>query len=115
MYTLLVSLFIFACFIMVISILLQSSKGGGLASSFGGAAGSGTFGPRGAASLLQRTTIILAISYGLLCIFINLWGTSTKTQESILQKELNQNQIERTLPEVPLPLPEDQQEQTQDE
>jgi preprotein translocase subunit SecG len=115
MYTLLVILFIFACVIMVVSILLQSSKGGGLAGAFGGVAGSGTFGPRGAASLLQRVTIILAILYGLLCIFINLWGTSTQIQESILQRELNQDQIERTLPEAPLPLPENEPEPSQDE
>lgn len=110
MYTILIALFILACIVMVISILLQSSKGAGLAGAFGGMAGSGAFGPRGAASFLQKTTIVLAITYGLLCILINLVGTSsTVTQESILQKELNRDQLEHTLPEAPLTPPPAQQ------
>ncbi len=112
MYTLSIILFVLACILMVISILLQSSKGQGLASSFGGMGASSAFGPRGAASFLQRVTIVLAVLYALLCIFINIFGTSAgTTQESILQRELNQ--MERTLPEAPLPMPEDQQSQPQ--
>lgn len=115
MYTFFIFLFVFACVLMVLTILLQSSKGHGLAGSFGGMGGAGSaFGPRGAASFLQRVTIILAILYGLLCVFINIFGSSSAvSQESVLQKELNQ--MERTLPEAPLPLPgEDQQQQPQE-
>lgn len=111
MYTFLIFLFVLACALMVVSILLQSSKGHGLAGSFGGMGGAGSaFGPRGAASFLQRVTIVLAILYGLLCIFINIFGSSpTVTQESALQKELNQ--MDRTLPEAPLPSPGEGQQQ----
>jgi preprotein translocase subunit SecG len=115
MYTFLLILFILACALMVVTILLQSSKGQGLAASFGGMGAASAFGPRGAASFLQRLTIILALIYALLCIFINIFGSSSATnQESILQRELNQ--VERTLPEAPLPLPgDDQQQQPQPE
>lgn len=110
MYTFLLFLFILACALMVITILLQSSKGQGLAASFGGMGASSAFGPRGAASFLQRVTIILALIYAILCIFINLLGSSpTTSQQSILQKELNQ--MQRTLPQAPLPVPGDQQQQ----
>ena len=110
MYSFLLIFFVLACALMVITILLQSSKGQGLAASFGGMGAASAFGPRGAASFLQRVTIILALIYALLCIFINIYGSSSVTsQESILQKELNQ--MERTLPEAPLPLPGDQQQQ----
>jgi preprotein translocase subunit SecG len=115
MYTFFIFLFVLACALMVVSILLQSSKGHGLAGAFGGMGGAGSaFGPRGAASFLQRVTIILAILYGLLCIFINLTGSSSAvSQESVLQKELDQ--VERTLPEAPLPLPgEGQQQESQE-
>ena len=112
MYTVLILLFVLACALMVISILLQSSKGGGLAASFGGMGSSSAFGPRGAASFLQRVTIVLAIFYGLLCIFINIFGTSATTgQESIIQQELNQ--MERALPQAPLPLEGQEQQQQQ--
>jgi preprotein translocase subunit SecG len=110
MYTFLLILFVLACALMVVTILLQSSKGQGLAASFGGMGAASAFGPRGAASFLQRVTIILALVYALLCIFINIYGSSGTTgQDSILQRELNQ--VERTLPEAPLPLPGDQQQQ----
>lgn len=110
MYTVLTILFVLACALMVVTILMQSSKGGGLAASFGGMGASSAFGPRGAASFLQKVTIFLAVLYALLCIFINIFGTSGTTgQESILQRELDQ--IERTLPEAPMPLPQDQQQQ----
>lgn len=112
MYSFLLILFILACALMVITILLQSSKGQGLAASFGGMGAASAFGPRGAASFLQRVTIVLALIYALLCIFINIYGSSSATsQESILQKELNQ--MERTLPEAPLPLQGDQSQQQQ--
>jgi len=112
MYTILILLFVLACALMIISILLQSSKGGGMAASFGGMGASSAFGPRGAASFLQRVTIVLAILYGLLCIFINIFGTSaTTSQESIIQQELNQTQ--GTLPQAPLPLEGQEQQQQQ--
>lgn len=111
MYTFLIFLFVLACALMVVSILLQSSKGHGLAGSFGGMGGAGSaFGPRGAASFLQRVTIVLAILYGLLCIFINLSGSSSGVdQRSGLQDELQK--MERTLPQAPLPLPGEGQQQ----
>ena len=47
MVTFLVVLFVLACFGMIMVILLQSSKGQGLAGTFGGAGASAVFGGRG--------------------------------------------------------------------
>ena len=74
MYTLLIVLFVFVAVLMTITILMQSSKGGGLAASFGGMGAGGVFGPRGAANFLQKATTVLAITYGLLCLIIGFIG-----------------------------------------
>lgn len=58
-------LHVLICILLVISILLQSSKGGGLAGMFGGAGASNVFGGRGAASFLSKVTMWLGISFAI--------------------------------------------------
>jgi preprotein translocase subunit SecG len=60
MYGFLTALHLTICFALVISVLLQSGKGGGLAGAFGGAGGGQTiFGGRGAATFLSKATTVL--------------------------------------------------------
>jgi len=94
MYTLLIFLFVIAASLMTVTILMQSSKGGGLASSFGGlGAGGGVLGPRGAANFLQKATTILAVLYAVLTIIIGLMGRPTEgEQQSIIQREMQRQQ-----------------------
>lgn len=85
MYTLLVILFLIISFLMVIVILMQSSKGGGLASSFGGLGGGAFLGARGTADFLQKATMVLGISYGVVIMLIGIYitaNTSPATQKS---------------------------------
>ncbi len=79
---------------MVISILMQASKGGGLAASFGGVGGSGgLLGARGAASFLQKVTITLGVLYGVLCLLISfVSGPSTELPSSATQEKLGVEQ-----------------------
>jgi len=103
MYGFLIVIFVIVCILMVVSILLQSSKGGGLASSFGGLGSSNVLGPRGAASFLQKATTVLAVVYMLLSIFIGLMsGVGQGQRESVIQRELNQMQQTQPLPELPV-------------
>ena len=103
MYTLLIVLFVFVCIVMIITILLQASKGGGLAGTFGGMGGSGGFlGARGAVSLLQKLTVGLAISYGVLCLIISLLSRPVETQPSDTQERIRQ---EQQVNPTPAPLP----------
>ncbi len=64
MYPIFIGIHLLICVGLIISVLLQSSKGEGLAGAFGGSSLTGTvFGGRGAASFLAKATTILAISF----------------------------------------------------
>ncbi|MDJ0764944.1 MAG: preprotein translocase subunit SecG [Myxococcota bacterium] len=59
MYTLFVVLHVLFCIFLVLVILLQTGKGGGMGTAFGGASQS-VFGPRGAGSFIGKLTGIVA-------------------------------------------------------
>jgi preprotein translocase subunit SecG len=56
MYTFLISLALFAAFMLVLVILAQNSKGGGLSSQFGGSGASNIMGVKKTGDLLERLT-----------------------------------------------------------
>ena len=95
MLTFLVILFVIACFAMIVSILLQASKGQGLAGTFGGAGGSAVFGGRGAATFLSKSTTILAVAYMVLCLLIGYFykQQGTTERESLMQQEAGQQEV----------------------
>jgi preprotein translocase subunit SecG len=63
-YGVLIGLHLLICITLIIAVLLQSSKGEGLAGAFGGSALTGTvFGGRGAATFLSKATTVLAIAF----------------------------------------------------
>lgn len=81
MYGLLIALHVFICTALIISVLLQSAKGEGLAGAFGGTSLTGTvFGGRGAATFLSRATTVLAVAFMASCIVIALIRPSTATR-----------------------------------
>jgi preprotein translocase subunit SecG len=104
MYALLLILFVFVALLMTLTILMQSSKGGGLAASFGGLGSSGVLGPRGAANFLQKATTFLAVTYGLLCMIIGFIGRPTSEEGgSVIRRGMQQQQeVQSTLPVAPL-------------
>ncbi len=83
---------VFVCIFLVISILLQSSKGGGLAGMFGGGGGMGSiFGGRGAASFLSKLTMWLGVCLALTSIAIALLsGGASSQQKSMIQQVTEQ-------------------------
>jgi preprotein translocase subunit SecG len=56
MYTFLISLALFTAFLLVLVILAQNSKGGGLTSQFGGSGASNIMGVKKTGDLLERLT-----------------------------------------------------------
>ncbi|MDE3109314.1 MAG: preprotein translocase subunit SecG [Acidobacteriota bacterium] len=61
--TLLVSMHVLVCFILVVVIMLQSGTAADLAGAFGGAGSQTAFGPRGATTFLSRATTWCAIFF----------------------------------------------------
>ena len=92
MFTFLLILSVFISLVLIAVVLMQSSKGGGLAGTFGGPGEMGAiFGVRRTADFLMKTTWVLAITLMLLAIFINLVALPSSSQEkmkeSIIQKK----------------------------
>ena len=107
MYTLLSSIAIFLSLVLIIMVLLQSSKGGGLAGTFGGGGQFGTvFGTRRTADFLSKATWWLAGSLLIVTIIINLFFLPG--QSSVAQREsVIQGSGQQTVPTTPV-LPQQQ-------
>lgn len=73
---LLYTIYVLACVFLVLVILLQSGKGGDVASAFGGAGSQTAFGPRGAQKPLEKATIVAAIAFMLLALVFSLPGVT---------------------------------------
>lgn len=73
---LLYTIYVLACVFLVLVILLQSGKGGDVASAFGGAGSQTAFGPRGAQKPLEKATIVAAITFMLLALIFSLPGVT---------------------------------------
>ena len=78
------------CFAMILVILLQSGKGGGLAGAFGGG-GSTIFGGRGAGTVLTRATMILGGLFFVTSLTLALMSTTGAVggpgSKSLIQEE----------------------------
>ncbi len=73
MHTFVIFIHLFVAFVLIMVILMQSGyRGGGLASTFGGAGGGGAiFGGRGAAPFLSKLTAVLATVFIVTCITLS--------------------------------------------
>ncbi len=99
---------------LILVVLMQSSKGEGLAgTAFGGSLSGSVFGGRGAASFLSRTTTVLAVLFMLNCAALAFMSSSKRPSltenapaESVVTK---QAQEER---EKMLQMQQQQQQQT---
>jgi preprotein translocase subunit SecG len=83
-YTLLIIVHIVVAVCLIISVLMQSSKGEGLAGAFGGGTFSSTvFGGRGAATFLARATTVLALIFALTSIGLTMIKPSASVQSAV--------------------------------
>ena len=81
-------LFVFACFLLVLAVLLQQGKGGGISGAFGiGGASQTLFGASGAGNVLTKATWVLGGTFMLLSLVLSiLSGTRTATRtRSVLE------------------------------
>ena len=87
MFGFLLGVHLLVCIAMVLVVLLQSGKGGGLAGAFGGMGGAGQqlFGGRGAATFLSKATTALGISFMTTSLILALLSGSQGGSRSVLR------------------------------
>ena len=80
---------VFSCVALVVSILLQSGRGGGLAGAFGAGSSQTLFGGRGAATFLTRASTALAVVFFLTSLTLGLSSShqATVSGRSLIQEE----------------------------
>jgi preprotein translocase subunit SecG len=87
MFTIVITLHVLICLVLVVIVLLQAGKGGGLASAFGGAGGTdAVFGGRGTATFLSKFTTILGTVFFITSLMLAIISTSTPSG-GIIQRE----------------------------
>mgnify|MGYP003861986823 CR=1 FL=1 len=77
-------LFVPVCILLILMVLLQAGKGGGLSSAFGGLGTNQPFlGARGTADFLSKMTIYLAIAFMSLALILSMtYGTIRVKEET---------------------------------
>ncbi len=92
MYTVIAIIIVIASILLTLVVLVQNSKGGGLAANF--AAGNQTFGVRQTADFLEKATWTLAIVIIVLCVLATAFVSSrvSEVNSTLIQ------QIENTAP-----------------
>lgn len=75
LYYLFVTLYVVACLVLMIVILLQQGKGGDIANAFGGGSSQAVFGARAGATLLTKVTAGLTVAFMGLALLLAVWGS----------------------------------------
>jgi preprotein translocase subunit SecG len=75
LYYLFVTLYVIACLVLMIVILLQQGKGGDIANAFGGGASQAVFGARAGATVLTKVTTGLTVAFMSLALLLAVWGS----------------------------------------
>jgi len=87
--------------LLVVAILLQNAKGGGLAGIAGGMASSTVFGGRSAANFLSRATTILAALFMFNCLGMAVLSSTVQTTTSVTQQAVSQEPANSPVPAMP--------------
>jgi preprotein translocase subunit SecG len=98
----LVFLHVLVSILLIVTVLLQSGKGGGLAGTFGGAGVTGgVFGGRGAAPFLAKATTVFAILFMLTAISLNFVTPGTRSAKSVIERVAPNTPQSGSQPAVP--------------
>jgi preprotein translocase subunit SecG len=107
MYTFAIIIEVIIGILLMLAILMQSSKGGGLAGGFGGANMGAVFGVRRTSDFLTKLTQWMAGVFMVLALVINLWflPRGETKRESIIQSGPPPAALPPTqqTPEAPIP------------
>ena len=99
LFNLLIGLHVFVCLVLILVVLLQSSKGSGLAGAFGGGGGQTMFGGQETATFLSRMTTYLAVLFMVLSLLLAfLSSRRTNGPRSIVRDAARQTGAQSQLP-----------------
>lgn len=101
-YTLVVILHVFICFLMIGAILLQSGKGAEIGAAFGGSSQT-VFGSRGPANFLSKLTVVVAAIFMLTSLTLAILAKERNMASTVI--DLNQK-TESAAPAAPAEAPE---------
>ncbi len=87
MYAILLTFFILVALLQILVILMQASKGGGLAGSFGTGGMGAVFGSRGTATFLSKLTAGLAAAFMALALILGLMKSNEGAGGSLIEQE----------------------------
>ncbi len=105
-YGILIFLHILISILLIVIVLLQSGKGGGLAGSLGGGVSTAMFGGQGADKLMTRLTTGLAATFMVLAILISITGRpSVDTGGSVVRERALQRESAPLQPVMDMELP----------
>ena len=76
LYSSTIFLFLFLCFILSVTILIQEGKGGNLGASFGGGDASDSLFGTATPEILKKVTAWLAIAFVAACMLLSFWTAS---------------------------------------
>ena len=93
-------LIVIASILLTIVVLLQNSKGGGLAANF--ATGNQTFGVRQTADFLEKATWTLAFTIIVLCIVATFAIPERSARHSNIKNQIEQTVPVEGTPEIPV-------------
>ncbi|MBZ0265601.1 preprotein translocase subunit SecG, partial [bacterium] len=71
---------------LVVTVLTQASKGGGLAGIAGTGSSSASFGGRQTATLLHKVTVGLAVAFAANCLLLGILSKGRSTPRSVVQE-----------------------------
>ena len=103
MYSIIVGLIIFVAVLLILVVLVQNSKGGGLSYQFGGNSSNQFMGVQKTNDLLEKVTWTLAISIVLLTMLSNLFISSSDSNIEGLSPNIDRANEQNIIQNSPLP------------
>jgi len=86
MFTLIVGIILFVAVLLVLVVLAQNSKGGGLSNQFGGSGASNIIGVKKTGDLLERLTWGFVITIMILALSTNLVTQNARSTNEVLER-----------------------------
>ncbi|MGH7198093.1 MAG: preprotein translocase subunit SecG [Candidatus Omnitrophota bacterium] len=97
----------FLCFFLMIVILLQAGKGADIGAAFGAGSSQTLFGPRGAATFLNKLTSVVAVAFLVTSLSLSEMS-KTRAGKSVFERVSTTPKTETAPTEPPLTTPETQ-------